>query len=92
MAHNLIGYLTPTGEFIDCSNYGSAFAHLNWCDAKGEDEEELMENRCYVKLTSVFPNSYLYMARIPMTVEQQRFLRQHGIEIDDFDVTGEEWC
>ena len=60
----LSGYLTREGEFIDVSGYKitpDESAHNIFCDAYGYVEEELMEVRGWVKLTTCLPHKYIYM-------------------------------
>ena len=82
------GYLTREGEFIDISDYKitpDESAHNIFCDAYGYVEEELMEVRGWVKLTTCLPHEYIYMMNMPLSNSQYSWLIENNFKVWDED-------
>ena len=81
-----IGYLNRQGNFIDVSNYGQICQHIIFCDSNNLNEDDLLENKGWVKLTSVFSNEYIYMFSYPLSKAQQKWLMDNNYKIELWDI------
>ena len=82
------GYITRKGEFIDVSGYKTIpdeSAHSVFCDAYEYVEEELMEVKGWVKLTTCLPHKYIYMMSIPLSNKQYTWLIENNFKVWDED-------
>lgn len=79
-----VGYLDRQGNFYDLSYLkdNTPFVHLYYCDRLGVDEEELMDMG-WCKLTAVFPNTAIFNAFRYATIEQQKWLEEHGCKLEE---------
>ena len=79
------GYATREGRFIDVSGYAegqSVSAHTNYCAEKGIDEEEMMSEHGWVKLTRCLDNGYIFYGR-HLSEEQIELLKSMGYEVEE---------
>lgn len=84
-AGKLEAYITREGKVVDVSSYNEGFsisAHQNYCSAHGIDEEQMLKERQWVKLTKVLPDSYIFYGR-HLTEEQRCALEDIGYQIDE---------
>lgn len=82
------GYITREGEFIDVSDYKITLdesAHSIFCDAHEYVEEELMEVKGWVKLTTCLPHEYIYMMSRPLSNKQYTWLIENNFKVWDED-------
>ena len=82
------GYITREGRFIDVSNIQrkrECSNHLEWCRIHKVHEDELLNERFWVKLSMVIPMNYIFYGR-HLTVEQANTLRKIGIDPYDEDL------
>lgn len=79
------GYVTREGRFIDVSSYDNGqriSAHANYCEEKGIDEEEMLSEQGWVKLTRCLDSGYIFYGR-HLSEEQREMLDGMGYEIED---------
>lgn len=80
------GYLDRHGIFYDCSQQGGPYRHISWCDERGCDEDQLLEEEGWVKLTESLPNKYIFCYIDGLSVPQIRWLQNHGYKIENYDL------
>lgn len=82
------GYITQFGDFIDCSMYPFP-KHQTFQDKVCMDEDYMMEELGYVKLTEVVPNDYIYTCAEGLTNCQVKWLEEHGFKVHEEDLYNE---
>ena len=84
MAH--CGFLDRYGTFFNCSYVEGPYKHLTWCKQNSTDEDQLLEEEGWVKLTESLPNEYIFWHIDGLSVPQIRWLQNHGYKIKDYDL------
>ena len=82
------GYITREGRFIDVSSYAdgkSVSAHTNYCAEKGIDEERMLSEHGWVKLTKCLDSGYIFYGR-HLSEEQVELLEEMGYTVEEEDL------
>ena len=80
------GYLDRHGIFYDCSQQEGPYKHNSWCEERGYDEDQLIEQEGWVKFSDVLFNRYIFCYYDGLSIPQIKWLRNHGYKIDDYDL------